>query len=471
MKCPNCGFDFSEGFRCPRCEMDSFVFIRTRNISIRCYNSALIKANAQDLSGAIDDLQQSLLFDKNNIQARNLLGLIYCEMGRIGDALTHWIISTSFVKENNPAVGYMDFLQKNGRAMEKANDAVRMYNQALQYLKHGSEDLAIIQLKKSIDSNPDFIDAYNLLILCCIDENNTKRAQSFIDLVLKKDCKNPIALHYAKILYPDNENGFIKKIERKTAAKAEQPSLLPSDKKTDSAPPLPRYRRKEKTSNAILEKRDIIAFVSGVFITAIVLMVLVVPAVNENNEATIAELQTRVDSYAGDTGMTPDEVLTMRTEYNALLEENRLLRSEETKQANLELLQTAVSQLSDENYIACVATIDSIDTLGFSEEDLSKYNSVRATAYPRAADALYTKGQSEYFSNKFTEAKASFEATLVYASNENFVDDAYFYLGKIAEGENDNETAAQYYQRVIAEYPDSNQLANAENALAHITTQ
>ena len=93
MKCPNCGFNFSEGCRCPDCGVDVYVFRKARNASIRLYNEALTLAGETDLSGAAANLEQSLLFDKNNIQARNLLGLIYCETGRIGDALRHWIIS------------------------------------------------------------------------------------------------------------------------------------------------------------------------------------------------------------------------------------------------------------------------------------------------------------------------------------------------------------------------------------------
>ena len=103
MKCPNCGFNFSEGCRCPDCGVDVYVFRKARNASIRLYNEALTLAGETDLSGAAANLEQSLLFDKNNIQARNLLGLIYCETGRIGDALRHWIISSSLLPEGNAA--------------------------------------------------------------------------------------------------------------------------------------------------------------------------------------------------------------------------------------------------------------------------------------------------------------------------------------------------------------------------------
>lgn len=466
MKCPNCGFDFSEGYLCPKCGIDTFVFLKTRNLSIRLYNDALDMAKEMDLSGAAEKLEQSLLFDKNNMQARNLLGLIYCEIGQIADALKHWIISTSMVKDNNPAVGYMDFLQKNGREMEKYNDAVVMYNQALLYLNHGSEDMAIIQLKKAIDSNPDFIDAYNLLILCCIEENNYKRAQHFIDIVLKKDRKNSKALKYASII-GGSTGSSRKKAARSTEIKEDASQKTVSIKRTDSAPPIPRYKRSEKKIG-VLEKRDIISFLVGICSTAIVILVLIMPAINEDKDKKIIDLQTKVDSYAGETKMTPEEVLAMRTELETLQGENKRLRSEETKQANLELLQTAVSQMTDSDFEGCVATLDRIDTIGFSEEDIAKFNTVKATAYPKAADILYTKGKSDFLSNKFPEAKVNLENALKYASNENFIDDAYFYLGKIAENDEDVEQAKTYYQKVITEYPDSNQLANAENALSQL---
>ena len=166
--------------------------------------------------------------------------------------------------------------------------------------------------------------------------------------------------------------------------------------------------------------------------------------------------------------MTPEEVLEMRTELTKLQEENKLLRSEENKQANLELLETAVAQMTDGDFEACVSTLDSIDTVSFSEEDLSKYNSVKTTAYPKAADAYYTKGKSQFLSNNFTEAKTYLETALNYTSNENFVDDAIYYLARIAEEDGDNDTAKKYYNRIISEFPESNQISNVRNALEQL---
>ena len=465
MKCPNCGFEFFEGFHCSNCGVDVYVFRKARSASIRLYNEALKRAEERDLSGAAGNLEQSLLFDKNNIPARNLLGLIYCEMGRIGDALKHWIISSSMQPEGNAAAGYIDYLQKNAREMEKCNDAVRMYNQAIHYLKQGSDDLAVIQLKKSIDNNPNFLDAYNLMTLCCIEDKNAKRAQHFNEIVLKRDIRNPLALHYAKLLgnVPASPSPSpLKKPEKSKSA----PTAI-SVKKTDSNPPIPRYRRKEKSKGA-LEKRDLLTFLAGIGVAVIVILVLIVPALNESKNNKIKELETAVENYAGETNMTPEEVLAMRTELEKLQSENKLLRSEENKQANLELLATAVAQMTDGDFEACVTTLDTIDTVSFSEEDMAKYNSVKTTAYPKAADSYYTKGKSQFLSNNFTEAKTYLETALNYTSTENFVDDTLYYLAKIAEEDGDNMKAKEYYNKIVKEYSDSNQITNVKNALQHL---
>lgn len=467
MKCPNCGFTIPSGCHCDNCGVDAYVFLKSRQASIRLYNQALEKANASDLSGAIEDLEQSLIFDKNNTSARNLLGLIYCETGRIADALKHWIISTSYKKDHNPAQNYIETLQKNARDMEKYNDAVRLYNQALQYLKQGSDDLAIIQLKKSLDFNPSFLDAYNLMTLCCLMEKNYKRARQFIETVLKKDINNPTALRYDAILSSQGVASSKQPKQSKFGTKQNNSQMV-SVHKTDSNPPLPRYKRAEKRTSKVLERRDLIAFGIGIVATAIVLLVLVFPAINDAKDKKIETLQAQVESYTGETNMTPEEVLEMRTRLETLENENKQLRSEETKQANLELLQTAVSQMTDGDYESCVATLDSIETVGFSEEDLAKYNSVKSTAYPKAADSYYTKGKSAFLSNLFDEAKIDLETALKYTNGENFVDDILYYLGIIALENEDMETAKSYFQQVIDDYPDSNQLENTQLAMEQI---
>ena len=49
------------------------------------YNDGLSKANIHDLSGAIASLKRSLQYNRSNIQARNLLGLVYYGQGEVAE--------------------------------------------------------------------------------------------------------------------------------------------------------------------------------------------------------------------------------------------------------------------------------------------------------------------------------------------------------------------------------------------------
>ena len=67
------------------------------------YNDGLKKAQIRDLSGAIVSLKRSLQFNRENITARNLLGLVYYGRGEVAEALVEWIISKNFRASENIA--------------------------------------------------------------------------------------------------------------------------------------------------------------------------------------------------------------------------------------------------------------------------------------------------------------------------------------------------------------------------------
>ena len=81
MFCYNCGCHLSEHDFCTSCGADVSLYKKIMCMSNRFYNDGLEKAGVRDLTGAINSLRQSLKFNKNNIEARNLLGLVYYERG------------------------------------------------------------------------------------------------------------------------------------------------------------------------------------------------------------------------------------------------------------------------------------------------------------------------------------------------------------------------------------------------------
>lgn len=83
MRCYNCGCQLSEKDFCTGCGADVGLYKRIMYTSNFFYNEGLDKASVRDLSGAVTSLRQSLKFNKNHVQARNLLGLVYYEMGEV----------------------------------------------------------------------------------------------------------------------------------------------------------------------------------------------------------------------------------------------------------------------------------------------------------------------------------------------------------------------------------------------------
>ena len=91
-------------------------------------------------------------------------------MGEAALALKEWVISKNFRHRGNIADTYIQDMRDNRQALDSADHSVRRFNQALEYAKTGSRDLAVIQLKKVIAVNPRMLKAYLLLALLYMED-------------------------------------------------------------------------------------------------------------------------------------------------------------------------------------------------------------------------------------------------------------------------------------------------------------
>lgn len=196
MNCYNCGCRLSEHDFCTGCGADVSLYKRILRISNMYYNEGLEKAGVRDLSGAVTSLRQSLKFNKENVEARNLLGLVYFEMGEVVAALSEWVISKNLRPQKNLADDYIDMIQSNASRLDTINQTIKKYNQALAYCRQDSKDLAVIQLKKVLSLNPRFIRAHQLLALLYIDSEQWEKADRELNKCCKIDANNTLTLRY-----------------------------------------------------------------------------------------------------------------------------------------------------------------------------------------------------------------------------------------------------------------------------------
>ena len=96
MRCIYCNTPLAAIDYCTGCGADITIQKRIVRISNLLYNEGLEKALVRDMEGAITCLKRSLKFNKENTDARNLLGLCYYETGRLFlRSANGWSVKTS----------------------------------------------------------------------------------------------------------------------------------------------------------------------------------------------------------------------------------------------------------------------------------------------------------------------------------------------------------------------------------------
>ncbi len=196
MRCIYCNSRLASIAYCPGCGADVTLLKRIGRISNLLYNRGLEKAQIRDLSGAISCLTQSLKFNKENTDARNLLGLCYYETGEVVSALCEWVISNNLNPTDNPAQGYIAQLQNNKNQLDSINQTIRKYNQSIEYCRQGHEDMAIMQLRKVTAQNPKLVKAQQLLALLYMKNQEYERARRVLRKAAAVDNTNTTTLRY-----------------------------------------------------------------------------------------------------------------------------------------------------------------------------------------------------------------------------------------------------------------------------------
>ena len=435
MQCPNCQEAYTQktliGNQCPSCGIDVVLFEGISRLSNKMYNQGLERLNAGDFTNGITFLTKSVAINKNHVQARNLLGLALFEVGHIGDALKHWIISQSITKIDNPAIKYIDMAHKNGRSLEKLNDATSMYNYALEQLEAKSDDLAIIQLKKAVEINPRFIDAHNLLTLCYLIQKDKDRALATANKVLSMDEQNPIALGYLNQLSSGRRPKSVKHTQKKPVPAAAGP-----------------YKaiglQEKKVRNFHIA--EILTFIVGVLGTIAFFYFIIIPATENDHYGDLQRARQEL-THLEESHLR--EVQTLTAEKDAL--DERISELEEiivTHDADVDLMnrnliiQQAYWFYQDDQVREALDLVQDLDLTDITFDQVNRVEEIRAGAYARLGPIYFAQGQAAFNAENFAEALAAYEQAYYFLQDTAFnqwatlyfrLGSSYYHEGRFAE--------------------------------------
>ncbi len=468
MFCYNCGCRLSEHDFCTGCGADVSLYKKIMYVSNMYFNEGLEKAGVRDLSGAITSLRQSLKFNKNNIEARNLLGLVYFEMGEVVAALSEWVISKNLRPEKNIADDYIEKLQSNSGRLDSINSTIKKYNQALVYCNQDSKDLAVIQLKKVLSLNPKFVRAHQLLALLYMDKEEWERAERELRKCVDIDRNNTLTLRYLKevenMLAPDET------VKQSAKRKKDDAVRYQSDNEI-IIQPLNVKEPKRSGVSALLN------IALGVGIGLAVMYFLVMPAAQTNakNEAqkTITLISNESDAKTVRIQELESKLSNVEREVTALEQQiEGYVGADGTLQTIDSLMVAAKAYIETDDIYAAAADLENISnnvvidemTEGFQ----TLYLGIFAAIGPELSAEYFTDGYEYYRTEDFTMAIETFSNAVKYdATNA----DALFYLGQAYRKAEDKENAIAVFEQVVELFPDTDRAKSAQRNINDMTAQ
>ena len=454
MRCIYCGSPLAAIDYCPGCGADVTLLKRIGRISNLLYNRGLEKAQVRDLSGAIGCLQQSLKFNKENIQARNLLGLCYYETGEVVSALCEWVISKNMDPDpENRADYYISQLQNNKNQLDAINLSIRKYNQSIEYCRQDNEDMAIMQLKKVVAQNPKLVKAQQLLALLYMKHQEYERARKVLRKAAAIDNTNTTTLRFLT---------EIEEITGKTSALGYRRRKRERDDEDKSGGGTLRYISGNETIIQPTTFRDsstVATFINiglGILLGGAIIWFMAMPAMRQSiqeeanrkvtdanlqlasGNAQLQDLQGQIEGYekdVQDANQERDDALAKAESYDMLLGVASLyVNGEQT---------------------AAVDAIGKIDATRFEGNAKTLYENLSGAVNLAMFDQYYTAGTTAYVATDYVTAAEQLKAAVEAdpdGTNTNYYN-ALYYLAFAYFNQNDTQNANKYFNEIIEKYP------------------
>ncbi|MCD7862773.1 MAG: tetratricopeptide repeat protein [Lachnospiraceae bacterium] len=459
MKCYRCGAELTTHNFCTSCKSDVRQYKQIMYASNRMYNSGLEKAGLRDLTGAVRDLHQCLKLNKEHVDAHNLLGLVYFEMGEVAQALCEWTLSTNLQQENNVADQYINELQKSQSDLSNLDQAIRKYNLALAYCEEGNDDLAMIQLKRVQSLNPKFLKANLLLALIYMHHNEYDKASALLKKVLKADRGNITAQRYLNEISEILRKGNEKKRRKEETVRYERDNEVIIQPANVTEP---------KTGSGLIT-----GLVIGLVLGAAILFFLVMPSrlqsARAEYEETLRANSETMDAQNVTIAELESSLETLQGQYDTLSEQYAEYFGASDSESVADSLIMAVSA-----YLTNPTDYDTLhgyfsvclaqdEALSESESSVSTlYQQLKALVGSDARDYFYNLGYSTCESGDYESAYASLSAAVLY---DDTYSDAWYYLGLCCSQLEYTDEAREAFEKVIELVPGTNTATLAQGYL------
>ena len=441
MQCFMCGAEVGDNKVCYNCGADILLYKQIVYTSYVFYNQGLEKAKVKDLTGAIETLKSSLQYYKYNTRARNLLGLCYYQIGDTVRAINEWVLSKNLQEEDNPnADRYLAEIESDPGLLTRLNSTIKKYNQAIEYCKAGSRDLAMIQLKKVISQNPNLVKAHQLLALLYIQDKNYAEARKVLVAAAKIDANNTTTIRYIHEvkdrLKEQNTGRHRKKNDVITFADGNDTIIM-----------------SQTSLRGMLDntRSSLINILLGLVVGLLICFFLVVPTVKGNmtdkNTDTVLKLDENLANAKTANEDLQREIDNLKKDLSAYDDKQDIPTSYE----NLFAAQNSHIAGDDE---AASESIQLVTKEVLGEQGQAAYDSLYAELGPTIIKGYFEDGNQFYKEENYESAIVNFE-TVVGIDEKYNNGAAIFLLGDCYRLTGEKEKALECFQKVVESFPSN----------------
>lgn len=352
---------------------------------------------------------------------------------------------------NYPQIDIDSFTDKGHPIPDNVISSINLYNKALENIRQSSEDIAIIELKKAISMNTNFHEAMNLLGVCYIFTKEFSKAAEILEKVASAEKNGVKAQNYLNIINSGNTQEFDNMGGSIPSGISKQDNLkIKSAFKSVSSHLM--IGEKEERNNGILLKLAS-AFVAGIVVMFILSFLF--KTVPEDVDVT-----GRLDEAPTTSQQEIDEIMEQKVK--ELEDMNRNLESQLAKSiSELDYFKN-ISRLSEvenlnaaKKYEAAADILVAMKSINFKEEDKIKYDKLYGSIAPKAAWTVFSEGNNLSLNKKYQEAVVKLSKVPVYGNDWSYMDATYYRLGVSYKGLNQTQKALEVFNKLVAEFPDS----------------
>ena len=443
-KCFYCGSPVGENEdNCRVCGASQKAYRMIIAASERAYNDGLLEAQAHDLSGAIVSLNRAVRFNKKNIKARDLLGLVYMKYGEPVLALREWVIARNFDPDDELADRYLNSVSDDAGLFDRIDTATRRFNTAYRYCQSGSTDLAIIEIKRVVHDNPGMVKARQLLALLYINNGEYSRAYHELKEAAKVDENNSLTARYMKEvrshLAPDKK-------KKKQEKKKRRQTIEYND--GHDVVMMPRQTFIEALDNS---KSGLINILIGIAIGVLCFVFIVAPTIRQReNEQARSALITANNKAA----TSKSDAASLQKQVDQLNTQLDKYEGQSDVKGSYESLIEAYNKSQSDDYDSASNDLEDVNEDLLDKNGKSLYKSVSDTVDQKVCAKKYEEGRSAYNSGDYETAIEDLKQVVKLDDTyEN--GDALYRLAEAYERNNDTKNAIKYYQKVVDDYANS----------------